>query len=125
MFVRKSIPHDYPRRYLTESFDAGDPSSIAQQFDELECRTVENAATLQRWVEDWMELGDAMDEEGSLRYTSMTCATDDPALEKAFTEFLENVSEPSKPRSFRLLRKYLDHPLRSSLPASFALFDRS
>ena len=125
MIVRKNLPHDYPRRYLMESFDAGDPASIALKFDELQTRSVENTATLQRWVEDWMELGDAMDEEGSLRYTAMTCATDDPALEKAFTEFLEKVSEPTKPLSFRLLRKYLDHPLRSSLSASFDLFNRS
>jgi oligoendopeptidase F len=125
MIVRENLPHEYPRQYLSPAFDAGDPATVEGCFVELKTRAIDGGPALQRWVEDWMELGEAMDEEGSLRYTAMTCATDDPAREKAFMEYLEKISEPSKPRSFQLLRKYLDHPAHSSLPQEYFLFNRS
>jgi oligoendopeptidase F len=125
MILRSNLPHEYPRRYLAASFDAGDPTSVMKQFDELSTRAVSNAHSLERWLEDWVELGEAMDEENSIRYTAMTCATDDPEREKAFLHFLENVQEPSKPLSFKLLRKYLDHPCRKDLSGSYHLFNRS
>jgi len=125
MTTRQNLPHAYPRRYLPEDFDAGDRAAIQGRFDELERRSLPNAESLERFLRDWSELNEALDEEGSLRYTAMTRATDDPVREKAFLTFLEEVSEPSKPRSFALLRRYLDHDARNSLGGSYTLFDRS
>lgn len=125
MIQRNSLPHDYARRYLAASFNAGDPQAVLRAFDELLARPLADAQALERWLSDWMELGEVMEEEGSLRYTAMTCATDDPATEKAFMEYLEKVQEPSKPLTFQLTRKYLDHPDRKNLPASYHLFERS
>jgi hypothetical protein len=34
MILRSNLPHEYPRRYLAASFDAGDPTSVMKQFDE-------------------------------------------------------------------------------------------
>ena len=56
----------------------------------------------------------------------MTCQTDDPALEKSYLEFLENISEPSKPKFFDLQKKYWECRFRPSLdPNQFFLFNRS
>jgi hypothetical protein len=69
MTTRQNLPHAYPRRYLPEDFDAGDRAAIQGRFDELERRSLPNAESLERFLRDWSELNEALDEEGSLRYT--------------------------------------------------------
>ncbi len=74
---------------------------------------------------DWGELNAALDEESSKRYIAMTCHTEDQAAEKAYLHFVEEVEPRRKPRQFKLEQLFLEHPLRSRLPATrYGVFDR-
>ncbi|MBM3847813.1 MAG: M3 family oligoendopeptidase, partial [Verrucomicrobia bacterium] len=100
---------------------------IAPLFDQLEARSPQCTDTqkLEDWILDWGELSAAIDEEGSRRYIAMTCFTEDPALEKAYLDFIEQVEPQVKPRQHKLSELFLAHPLRSKLyQARFAVFDR-
>jgi oligoendopeptidase F len=122
----KTLPHAYPRHYLPSLTDLGQWLTVEPLFDELEKRPLSSKEDLKRWLNDWGEFEDALAEEGSLRYIRMTCQTDDPQIEKSYLEFLEKIAEPSKPRTFSLMKKYWDCPHRSELPEKdTSLFDRS
>jgi oligoendopeptidase F len=122
----QKLPHEFPRQYVPKNIDLGHWPSIALIFDKLEKCSIQSLKELEQWLENFNELETALDEEGSLRYVRMTCQTDDPNIEKNYLEFLENISEPSKPRYFALLKKYWENPYRISLPKKeYFLFNRS
>jgi oligoendopeptidase F len=122
----QTLPHAFPRRFVPAQLDLGHWASVEPLYQELENRSLSSPADLERWLGDWWELEDAQGEEGTLRYIRMTCQTDDPAIEKKYLEFLETVSEPSKPKSFALLRKYWNSPYRPQLSKTqYELFNRS
>lgn len=122
----KTLPHDFPRKFVPSSADLGRWESVEPIFKELENRRLASPNDLRKWLDDVGEFYDCLNEEGSLRYIRMTCKTDDPEIEKAYLDFLEKVSEPSKPRFFALSKKYWDSPFRSTLPEKeFFLYNRS
>lgn len=122
----KALPHDFSRRYLSPSTDLGNWESVEPIFRELENRPLGSADDLRKWLDDMGEFYDCLNEEGSLRYIRMTCKTDDSGIERAYVEYLEKVSEPSKPRFFALSKKYWDSPFRPALPEKeFFLYNRS
>ena len=122
----QTLPHDFPRRYVPQGTDLGRWDSVEPLFKELEDRPLRSPDDLKKWLDDMGEFYDCLNEEGSLRYIRMTCKTDDPEIEKAYLDYLEKVSEPSKPRFFALSKKYWDCPFRRSLPEKeFFLFNRS
>lgn len=122
----KALPHEFPRKFIPSSTDLGKWESVEPIFRELENRSLRSAEDLRQWLDDMGEFYDCLNEEGSLRYIRMTCKTDDPEIERAYLDYLEKVSEPSKPRFFALSKKYWDCPFRSSLPEKeFFLFNRS
>jgi oligoendopeptidase F len=121
----KTLPHEFPRHYLPPTLDLGDWSVVEPLYQELEDRRLSSPKDLEKWLEDWSELEDALGEEGALRNIRMTCRTDDGAIEKEYLDFLEKVVEAAKPVYFRLQKKYWDCPHRASLPDGYALFDRS
>jgi oligoendopeptidase F len=122
----KTLPHEYPRRYLPKDASLGDWASVEPYLKELEGRALDSPEALEKWLSDLGELETVLDEEGSLRYIRMTCATDDAAVEKAYLDFLEKVSEPSKPLFFALMKKYKACPHRKALKTwDLSLYDRS
>ncbi len=122
----QTLPHEFPRKFVPAKMDLGDWASVEPLFNELQNRKITSTADLEKWLKDLGELEDVLDEEGSIRYVRMTCKTDDPEIEKKFLEYLEHISEPSKPKSFALLKKYWDCPFRSSLSKEdYTLFNRS
>ena len=122
----KTLPHEFPRSFVPKAANLGEWAEVEPLFNELQTRAVTSKADLEKWLKDLGELEDVLDEEGSLRYVRMTCKTDDPEIEKAFLEFLEKISEPAKPKSFALLKKYWDCPFRSELSEKdYSLFNRS
>src|SRR5690348_12184972 len=106
----QTLPHEFPRQFVPASADLGQWSQVEPLFSELQNRSLSSQADLEKWLKNWGEFESALDEEGSLRYIQMTCKTDDPEIEKKYLEFLEKVAEPSKPKTFELLRKYWECP---------------
>ena len=123
-----SLPPHSPRHFVPVVIDLGDWSQLAPLFDRLEaaaaaCQTL---AEFEQWILDWGELSAAIDEESSKRYITMTCHTDDDAVEKAYLHFVEHIDPQTKPRQFKLSEIFLAHPLRAQLPkARYEVLDRN
>ncbi len=122
----KNLPRDFPRRFVPPGADLGRWDQVESLFRQLEDRPLSSGDGLRKWLQDMGEFYDCLHEEGSLRYIRMTCHTDDPDIERAYLDYLEKVSEPSKPRFFSLSKKYWNNPFRPSLPEKeFFLYNRS
>lgn len=116
-----------PRTLVPEQIDLGDWKQIAPLFDAVEQKlgSAKSVAELERALIDWSELSAALDEESSKRYIAMTCHTDNPAAEKAYLHFVENVEPQIKPRQFKLEQTYLAQSLRAQLAKRrYEVFDR-
>jgi oligoendopeptidase F len=122
------LPAYRPRSFVPEKIDLGDWRQIAPLFDQLDAKAGQcrSPADLEQWLLNCGELGAALNEEGSRRYIAMTCHTDSPEAEAAYLHFVEHVEPELKPRQFALAKLFLEHPLRSQLPADrYFVFSRS
>ena len=125
------LPAYKPRRFVPAQINLGDWEQIAPLLVRLEdaapkCATL---GAFEQWLLDAGELSAALDEESSRRYITMTCHTDDPAAEKSYLDFVENIEPELKPKQFQLAQLYLQHPLRPALlaekKARYEVFDRN
>src|SRR5690242_21554603 len=105
------------RSFVPPQTDVAEFSRVETLYYDLLERRVETAEQLQRWLNDFAELTAVVDEFGSRRYIDMTCHTDDPAVERAYLHFVEQIEPKVKPLHFRLQKKFLDSPARSPLAA--------
>lgn len=113
------------RRFVPADFDPSDFSQIEPLYRRLLDRPLDSAADLERWLLDLTELSAAVDEFGARRYIDKSCHTDDPAIEKAFMHYVENIEPRIKPLFFQIQKKYLQSPSRSELAdPKFALLER-
>jgi oligoendopeptidase F len=116
------------RRFVPQQVDLADFSQIEPLFRALLDRPVGTAEELGRWLADFSELTSAIDEFGSRRYIDTSCHTDDPAIEKAFLHFVENVEPKIKPLHFAMQKKFLESPARAAFvaanPKRFTVMDR-
>jgi oligoendopeptidase F len=122
------LPPYRPRRFVPDRVDWDEWSALAPLFDQLETRaaTLTSPAELEQWLLDWGELGAALNEEAARRYIAMTCHTDNPAAERAYLHFVEEIEPQLKPRQFQLEQIYLAHPQRGQLPRPrYDVFDRN
>ncbi len=116
----------YPRRFVPVDADMGDWSQVEPLFDRLEARPIDGVAELEQWLLDVSELNACLSQESSRRYVAMTGHTDDPALEKAWLDFIENIEPKWKERNNRLDRRYVSMPQRTALdPARYLVYDRN
>jgi oligoendopeptidase F len=123
----ENLPQEFPRTFVPADLDLGDWTVVKPLFAKLEAqlKAASAVAALEKWLLDWGELSAALDEESSKRYIAMTCHTDNPEAEKAYLHFVENIEPNLKPAQFKLEKLYLEHPLRSQLPADrYSVFDR-
>ena len=121
------LPAYKPRRFVPDTIDLGEWTQIAPLFDRLESRAAacDSVAELEQWLQDWGELGAALDEESSRRYIAMTCHTENADAERAYLHFIEKIEPQLKPRQFKLAALYVAHPLRQQLPQPrYEMFDR-
>ena len=123
-----SLPPHSPRHFVPAVIDLGDWSQLAPLFDRLEAAAAaaRTVAEFEQWILDWGEVSAAIDEESSKRYITMTCHTDDDAVEKAYLHFVEHIDPQTKPRQFKLSEIFLAHPLRAQLPKTrYEVLDRN
>ena len=115
-FDYSHLPREYPRQFLPSKIDLTDLTRLKELFHNLQNRPVHSASDLEKWLKDESELASALAEEQSIRYARMTSQTDDPAREKDYLLFIENVEPEAKIGFSQLDRKYLATPARKSLP---------
>jgi oligoendopeptidase F len=114
--IGRDVKAEFPREFVPEDIDLGDPAEIESLFDALEARKPGTAEEIEAWLLQWSELNSAIREEGAVRYIKMTCQTDDPEREKAFLHFVENVEPRVKPRQHELAETLLASPGVEDLP---------
>lgn len=102
-------------RFVPEHFDPSDFGAIGPLLEQLERRPLDKPATARLWLADLSELCSAIDEYGSRRHIDHTCHTEDPAIEKAYMHFIQQIDPQLKPALFRLQKKLLDSPAAAEL----------
>jgi oligoendopeptidase F len=117
---------EFPRQFVPQDIDLGDWQQISTQFARLRERDIAAAVDLERWLLDLSELQAAIGEEYTIRYIRMTCHTDDPALERAYLDYVEHIMPKCEPEYFELSRKYLASPGRAALARErYFVYDRA
>jgi oligoendopeptidase F len=107
---------EFPRSYVASDADFGAWATAEPYYRELHERPVEDPRAFEKWLIEWSEVDSCFDEEGTRRYTAMTCQTDDPAREKAYLDFIENVKPHREPWHNKLRRKVVALSKRFALP---------
>ena len=104
-----------PRTFVPQNLDPSDFGQLEPLYRQLLGRPLNSVLDAQQWLADLSELTAVVDDYGARRYIDKSCHTDDPAIEKAFLHFVENVEPKIKPLFFALRKKLLDSPARSQL----------
>ena len=95
-----------------------DPSDVGQVeplYRTLLGRPVESTADLERWLADYSELSAVVGEYRARRYIDKSCHTDDPAIQRRYMQFVEEVSPVLQPLGFEMQKKFLASPAVASL----------
>ncbi len=105
--------------------DAEHWESLEPVMHELAAATVDSTDVLGRWLLDWSQVCDHVDEAGARLYVTMTCHTDNPEFESRYLQFMEHVIPSYKEWSQKLREKYVASSARTQLPADrYAMVDR-
>ncbi|MBK6767248.1 MAG: M3 family oligoendopeptidase [bacterium] len=121
--TRPSI--EYPRRFLAAGLSLANWTDVAGYYADLEGRSLNSTADVENWLADASELGAFLSEDSSRRYIAMTCATEDEAAERAYMQFVEEISPRMKEAQDRLNRKLVACPWASGLSAKYEVYLRS
>ncbi|HEY8751656.1 MAG TPA: M3 family oligoendopeptidase [Tepidisphaeraceae bacterium] len=105
----------WQRRFVPTEIDLADFSNLEPLYQALLQRPLETAAQAEQWLADYSELTAAVDEYGNRRYIDKSCHTDDPAIEKAFMQFVEEIEPRIKPLAFQLQKRFLESPAATQL----------
>jgi oligoendopeptidase F len=99
--------------------------SLELVMRELAAADIDSTVALERWLLEWSQIADHVDEVGARLYVTMTCHTDDPESESRYLQFMEHVIPPYKEWSQKLREKYVASPARTQLPADrYVMVDR-
>jgi oligoendopeptidase F len=111
-----AMQNEFPRRFIKPESEFGEWAVAEPYFKALSERPIATLADFEQWVIDWSELESCFDEEGTRRYTSMTCQTDDAERLHRHMHFVEQVAPRAEPWRDILRRKLVEHAGKLSLP---------
>lgn len=103
------------RNYLPADFVITDWAGLEPYFKELAARQINNAAELEKWLQDVNELEAVVSEDACWRQVRMTCDTTNKEFEEAFNFFYMEIQPRIQPFSDILNKKLIDSPFMSSL----------
>lgn len=107
---------EFPRTFVAADVRFDSWGRAEPYYRDLLDRQIQSHADLERWLRDWSELDAAFAEEETVRYTAMTCQTDDAQREQAFLEFIEHIKPQREPLLHRLREKLVASAKQHSLP---------
>ena len=107
---------EFPRHYVAASADFGTWETAEPYFRELSERQIAGVEQFEKWLIDISELEAGFDEEGTGRYTAMTCQTDDAERQQRYLDFIEHVQPKAEPWRDKLRRKFMVHAEVLPLP---------
>ncbi len=91
--------------FVPADLDATRWKNIEPLYKALLERPVRTLEELERWLLDRSELDAACSESRANLYITMTCHTEDEAVQAAYTKYVEEVSPKLEPAAFELDRK--------------------
>ena len=100
--------HTYPRQFLPTDIDLGNWDQIKAAIDRLGNMPHTTMAEMEQWLLAYSELQAAVAEEYTARHIKMTCATDDPELEKQYLFYLENIAPKTETAYMELNRRFME-----------------
>lgn len=114
----------WPRNYLAENFKIETKDDVIPVFEELLARDIPDVSGLEKWLSDGSELQAALSEDVCWRQIKMTCDTDNPDLEKHFTDFIVHIDPYVKPLVHRLNQKFIQSEYIDQLGPEYQVFIR-
>ena len=102
------VATSWPRKFVPGNLSPAEFLELELLYRGLMERPLETSAQAERWLEDYSELASVVDEYGNRRYIDKSCHTDDPAIEKAFLRFVEEIEPRIKPLAFALQKRFLE-----------------
>ena len=103
------------RHFLPSNFEMKDWEGLEPYFQDLEQRSLDSRAALEKWLLDMSELEAIISEDASWRQIRMTCDTENKTLEEAFTFFCMEIQPKIQPYADRLNRKLVECPFTKEL----------
>jgi oligoendopeptidase F len=95
------------RTFLPQNLNLAEFAAIEPYYRQLLQAPLMSADECTRWLANFSELTAAVEEYGNRRYIDKSCHTDDPAIEKAYLHFVEEIEPRIKPLHFRLQQRFL------------------
>ncbi len=109
-------PLEVPKRsYLPQDFTITTWEALApyvQQLIDFQFTTMDSFS---QWLSHLSELEAVISEDACWRQIKMTCNTQDPSLEEAYTYFVMEIEPPLKPLAFELQKKLDQSPFKNEL----------
>jgi len=113
-------------RYVPSTFDPANPAQMEALGESLLSRAIHSPEQLEHWLLDVSEFSSVMDEDGTRKYISKTCHTEDEAIQKAFMHYVEEIEPRLKPIEFALKKKFIESPHRAALTGHrYAMLSRN
>src|SRR5918993_4522094 len=81
----------YPRKFVPADLKLQSFADVEPLYRELLDRPIASPAELERWLANFSELASVVAEVGTRRYIAKSCHTDDPAIEKTYMQFVEEI----------------------------------
>ena len=103
------------RHYVNPDFTITTWELLKPFFTELETRTLNSTAELEKWLIDYSELGAVVSENMAWRYIKMTCDTANPALRNSYNDFVQNIEPHMASVANELNKKIMTSPFTSQL----------
>lgn len=112
--------------FVPANLNAADWSQLQPLFEKLQQRAINSVEELEAWLLDISAVDEQIDQAHAQRYIDHTCHTDDPAIEKAYMSFVEEVMPHVKPVIFELQKKFVASEFREQLNhARYFVLERS
>lgn len=100
--------------FVPQDLDAARWSELEPLYTSLLERSVDSFEDFEQWILDRSELDAAASESRANLFIRMTCHTDDEAISRAWTEYLDEVPPKLKPIAAKLDRRHVEFSERFS-----------
>lgn len=122
----EKLPRNYPREFVPADLEVCGFDDVRPLFDQLLAADIDDAESLETWLQNLSEIGSVIGEFGSRIHIRSTVDTTNPEYKQAFLDFVENFEPELKPVYQALNKKFAASPARAGLDKDYyGIFERS
>ncbi len=103
------------RHFVKSDFTITTWELLKPYFEELQNRALNSKTELEKWLQDYNELGAVISENTAWRYIKMTCDTANTALRDSFNDFVQHIEPNMAPITNALNQKIVSSPYSTEL----------